>query len=816
MRRVVAVATPSRSSRHSRAAAGAKALDGRGGALRRLATTFEVDFEGNTTRGTLRRDAVNPAWEKAMTLKVTEYFGQAPIVVRLKSVGAWRNVSERGAVAVPLSEALPARIRVEAPAQPVPVDAAGGAGRPGSAPASWYRGFHPRASWSFGGSGGALSATASLQRPGIGGMLISSHSPMGLSPSGARGSPRPGAGDPAPHSLSARLSSPHGLARSSPAAVRDVSETDSSSVGRFAPTASRAGEGGHEERKAGPADAEAESKGDGVSSAESAAGERARWARDMFEDDGLDSLPDYKLDGSTKWWSIPGTKAGELQLTALYIPNAEICALMGPEDEVRDDTSGASWTSLHRAASQGELVLLSALAAVAHRADKLHRRTRDASAVSALDIACARGNLGAVKALLSVTKHAVPLSRSPGALRTCLHFAVLSGNTMVVTCVASTMMRQHRIAERHRLADPMRPASSTAAPNPLDLRDARGYTALAVAASKGQLGILKVLASFGASLSSTTARGDTPLLLAIANGHTDVALHLLTLTASAGHVKQWLARPMSRNIDGVTPLMAATRAGDVRVVRGLVDIGVPRASATNAGTTALHIAAAAGDVACARILTLQDERSRTKVGSRLFRVLGESKQPADSAASASAGQSADGAAEGAQEDAAAAGDSGDGGRSSCAAGAAAADEGKPAPEAAERRSGWIAMGRGIGDDGRGRVFSPASESVRVKLVDACGRTPRDEAERGDTPGHTAVAQLLARLERAEAGAQVTYVGNAAEAGAAPRPVEAAARPDGASEPHGGGDSNLDAASGAVDVGYDSAYAYLSETDEPDA
>jgi len=181
-----------------------------------------------------------------------------------------------------------------------------------------------------------------------------------------------------------------------------------------------------------------------------------------------------------------------------------------------------------------------------------------------------------------------------------------------------------------------------------------GMTPLLYAARDGRLEIARLLLAAGASVNQTEANGSTPLLLAIANGQVDVAKLLLEKNADVnaadgfGRTALWAAvdlrnldvadasgtngivrepiLPMIQSLlergasvnarlakeppsrrwmmpfgarqwvkpDGQTPFVRAALAGDVAVMRLLLDHGADPNIPTLAGTTALMSASGVG------------------------------------------------------------------------------------------------------------------------------------------------------------------------------------------------------------------------------
>ncbi|MBT8086657.1 MAG: ankyrin repeat domain-containing protein [Gammaproteobacteria bacterium] len=127
----------------------------------------------------------------------------------------------------------------------------------------------------------------------------------------------------------------------------------------------------------------------------------------------------------------------------------------------------------------------------------------------------------------------------------------------------------------------------------INAANANGGTALMFAAIKGDAKISEMLLRAGARTDPKAKLGWTALSLAAVKGHVDVVQVLL-----AGG-----ADPNIRDTYGWTPLMRAADRRRAGVVRLLLDVGnIDTTIRQEAGSTALHIAAAVGDVDIVRML----------------------------------------------------------------------------------------------------------------------------------------------------------------------------------------------------------------------
>lgn len=116
-----------------------------------------------------------------------------------------------------------------------------------------------------------------------------------------------------------------------------------------------------------------------------------------------------------------------------------------------------------------------------------------------------------------------------------------------------------------------------------------GAVSVHKAASTGNLDELKYLESKGASLVQADAEQSTPLHLAAYRGNKEVVEYLLN---RPGMLKD----PVDKR--GYTPVMLAAAAGHAEVLQSLIDGGCSVTLAAADGSTALHKAAAQGNLAC--------------------------------------------------------------------------------------------------------------------------------------------------------------------------------------------------------------------------
>ena len=126
-----------------------------------------------------------------------------------------------------------------------------------------------------------------------------------------------------------------------------------------------------------------------------------------------------------------------------------------------------------------------------------------------------------------------------------------------------------------------------------NVRGANGWTALMLACAGGADSLVQKLLSAGASTEAATANeGWTALILAVQNGHNDVLARLLRASAA----------PDLASLDGATPLMRASGAGNVVAVRSLLAAGADPRRSYDKGWTSLLLAARQGHEDVVRVL----------------------------------------------------------------------------------------------------------------------------------------------------------------------------------------------------------------------
>ena len=129
-------------------------------------------------------------------------------------------------------------------------------------------------------------------------------------------------------------------------------------------------------------------------------------------------------------------------------------------------------------------------------------------------------------------------------------------------------------------------------PQAPNLRNARGWTALLVAADRGGERCARLLMEASADLHQTTTRGETALHLASAQGSADIARLLLEAGCAID----------AADLHGATALHAACSHGHAAVVRLLLEARGDAEQVRGAGTKLLRTACRGGYSAVVRLL----------------------------------------------------------------------------------------------------------------------------------------------------------------------------------------------------------------------
>lgn len=127
----------------------------------------------------------------------------------------------------------------------------------------------------------------------------------------------------------------------------------------------------------------------------------------------------------------------------------------------------------------------------------------------------------------------------------------------------------------------------------IDERRPKGWTALMLGASTGDVGVVRILVNKGANLSLVDDRGFSALHLATQGGH--VAVTKLLMEAGADPEAQVSATDP-------TPLYAAAEQGHSEVVGVLIEAGADPNTRGSGGLTPLYIAAGTGRVTAIKVL----------------------------------------------------------------------------------------------------------------------------------------------------------------------------------------------------------------------
>lgn len=124
-----------------------------------------------------------------------------------------------------------------------------------------------------------------------------------------------------------------------------------------------------------------------------------------------------------------------------------------------------------------------------------------------------------------------------------------------------------------------------------DVMDNNGNTALIIAAREGKDDIMRVLYLAGAKINTRNQFGESAIMLAALNGHSQAVNTLIAIRANT-----------QGNRQGWTALLYAAFSGHSGIVRQLLDNGASPNEATENGMTALMLAAKNGHVEVVKAL----------------------------------------------------------------------------------------------------------------------------------------------------------------------------------------------------------------------
>jgi len=134
--------------------------------------------------------------------------------------------------------------------------------------------------------------------------------------------------------------------------------------------------------------------------------------------------------------------------------------------------------------------------------------------------------------------------------------------------------------------------------------------ALMEAASNGQLGRISAMIKEGVSIDARDVNSGTPLILAAAGGHAEVARLLIENNADIN----------AADSSGMTALMRAVQKERIEIVQILIAAGVDVQIKNNGGHSALMIAGGAGDATCTQALIAagSDLNAKDNLGSTVL------------------------------------------------------------------------------------------------------------------------------------------------------------------------------------------------------
>ncbi len=174
--------------------------------------------------------------------------------------------------------------------------------------------------------------------------------------------------------------------------------------------------------------------------------------------------------------------------------------------------------------------------------------------VRPLSLAAANGNAGLVRLLLDAGADA--------------NAGLLGGETVLMTAARTGSQEAVEALLAHG-ADP-------------DARERRGQTALMWAAAEGHTGIVHALVEAGADVRASLTSGFTPLFFAVREGHVDVVQAFLDTGVDVNGVLERVKQGPDEAVnnasyrpvdDGMSPLLLAVRNGHFELAVALIDAG---------------------------------------------------------------------------------------------------------------------------------------------------------------------------------------------------------------------------------------------------